>query len=87
MRSIGIASRALELMLLRVTDPVRVTFGKAFYEHGTIIAGIAQSRMEIDQARLLVLSAALQVSLLGLQEEEGSGDADGNQTTDRLGSR
>lgn len=61
MRSIGTASRALELMLMRVTDPVRVTFGKALHEHGTIIAGIAQSRMEIDQARLLVLSAALQV--------------------------
>ena len=61
MRSIGIASRALDLMLLRVTDPVRVTFGKALHEHGTIIAGIAQSRMEIDMARMLVLSAALQV--------------------------
>lgn len=71
MRSIGIASRALELMLLRVTDPVRVTFGKAFYEHGTIIAGIAQSRMEIDQARLLVLSAALQVSFVCAAEAEG----------------
>lgn len=64
MRSIGTASRALELMLLRVTDPVRVMFGKHLYEHGTVVAAIAQSRMEIDQARLLVLSAALQVRSL-----------------------
>lgn len=61
MRSIGIASRALELMLMRVTDPSRIMFGKLLYEHGTVVAAIAQSRMEIDQARLLVLSAALQV--------------------------
>lgn len=62
MRSIGIASRALDMMLMRVTDPTRVMFGKRLFEHGTIVAGIAQSRMEIEQARLLVLSAALQVS-------------------------
>jgi acyl-CoA dehydrogenase len=61
MRSIGIAGRALELMLLRATDPRKVAFGKQLYEHGTVVANIAQSRMEIDQARLLVLSAALQV--------------------------
>jgi acyl-CoA dehydrogenase len=34
MRSIGMAERALELLLLRVTDPVRKTFGKALSEHG-----------------------------------------------------
>jgi acyl-CoA dehydrogenase len=34
MRSIGVAERALELLLLRVTDPVRKTFGKALSEHG-----------------------------------------------------
>lgn len=61
MRSIGIGSRAIDFMIARITDPVRKTFGKYLYEHGTIIAGLAQSRMEIDQARLLVLSAALQV--------------------------
>lgn len=64
MRSIGIASRALDMMLMRVTDPARVMFGKHLYEHGTIVAGIAQSRMEIEQARLLVLSAALQIDLV-----------------------
>lgn len=61
MRSIGIGSRAIDYMIMRVTDPVRKTFGKYLYEHGTIVAGLAQSRMEIDQARLLVLSAALQI--------------------------
>lgn len=61
MRSIGIASRALEIMLLRVTEPKKVMFGKMLYEHGTVVEKIAKSRMEIDQARLLVLSAALQV--------------------------
>lgn len=64
MRSIGIATRALDLMITRVTDPVRKTFGKYLFEHGTIVAGIAQSRMEIEQARLLVLSAAHQIDLV-----------------------
>lgn len=64
MRSIGIASRALELMLLRCTDDHKVAFGKQLYQHGTVVAAIAQSRMEIDQARLLVLSAALQIDLV-----------------------
>ncbi|KAM0791158.1 hypothetical protein ACM66B_005643 [Microbotryomycetes sp. NB124-2] len=64
MRSIGIASRALELMLMRVTDPTRVTFGKQLYQHGTVVAEIAKSRMEIDQARMMVLSAAHQIDLV-----------------------
>ena len=34
MRSIGIASRALDLMIERVTDPTRKTFGKHLSEHG-----------------------------------------------------
>ena len=35
MRSIGMAQAALNLMLQRVTDPGRKTFGKYLYEHGT----------------------------------------------------
>ena len=59
MRCIGMAQEALGLMLQTVvTDPKRKTFGKHLSEHGTIIASIAQSRAEIDSARLLVLSAA-----------------------------
>ncbi|KAL4075801.1 acyl-CoA dehydrogenase/oxidase [Scleroderma yunnanense] len=61
MRSIGAASCALDLMIDRVTDPTRKTFGKHLYEHGTMVAEIAKSRAEIEAARLLVLSAALQI--------------------------
>lgn len=34
MRSIGCASNALDLLIQRVTDPTRKTFGKYLYEHG-----------------------------------------------------
>ncbi|KAI6164922.1 acyl-CoA dehydrogenase/oxidase [Pisolithus thermaeus] len=61
MRSIGAASYALDLMVQRVTDPARKTFGKYLYEHDTVVAEIAKSRAEIEGARLLVLSAALQI--------------------------
>jgi len=61
MRAIGVASRALDLMLLRVTNPNRKTFGKVLREHGTILVDIAKSRAEIDQARLFVLSAAKRI--------------------------
>merc|ERR1712166_337001 len=44
MRSIGIASRALDLLLERVSDPVRKTFGKELREHGTVLSDIARSR-------------------------------------------
>lgn len=61
MRSIGVAQYALDLMLQRVTDPAKKTFGKYLYEHGTVVSEIAHSRAEIESARLLVLSAALQI--------------------------
>lgn len=61
MRCIGMAERALELMISRVTDPSRRTFGKNLAEHGTVIADIATSRIEIDQARFLVLNAAKKI--------------------------
>lgn len=35
MRTIGAAQMALDLMIQRVTDPSRKTFGKYLYEHGT----------------------------------------------------
>ncbi|PIL36803.1 hypothetical protein GSI_00493 [Ganoderma sinense ZZ0214-1] len=61
MRSVGAAQQALDLMIQRVTNPAKKTFGKFLYEHGTVIADIAKSRAEIDAARLLVYSAALQI--------------------------
>ena len=62
MRSIGLAQASLNLMLRRVTDPNRKTFGKFLYQHGTVVADIAKCRAEIEGARLLVLSAAQQAS-------------------------
>ncbi|KIP12857.1 hypothetical protein PHLGIDRAFT_61262 [Phlebiopsis gigantea 11061_1 CR5-6] len=61
MRSIGAAQNALDLMLARVTDPAKKTFGKYLYEHGTVVADIAKSRAEIESSRLLVYSAAAQI--------------------------
>jgi len=63
MRCIGAAERALETMCKRVHS--RVAFGKTLAEQGTIRADIANSRMEIEQARLLVLKAAYKMDIAG----------------------
>lgn len=63
MRLIGLAERALDAMCRRVKQ--RVAFGRTIAEQGTIRAHIAESRMEIEQARLLVLKAAYMMDTVG----------------------
>jgi acyl-CoA dehydrogenase len=63
MRCIGVAERALETMCKRVQS--RTAFGKTLAEQGTIRADIANSRMEIEQSRLLTLKAAYMMDTMG----------------------
>jgi acyl-CoA dehydrogenase len=66
MRQIGVAERALELMCDRVKS--REAFGKPLAEQGVIMEWIADSRMEIEQARLLTLKAAHMMDTVGNKE-------------------
>ncbi|MFI9271136.1 acyl-CoA dehydrogenase family protein [Kitasatospora sp. NPDC052896] len=63
MRAIGIAERALELMCRRVTE--RVAFGKPLAAQGVVRDWIAESRVRIEQARLLVLKTAWLMDTVG----------------------
>ena len=63
MRLIGQAERALELMVKRAKT--RVAFGKPISEQGVVMHAIAESRAEIEQARLLVLKTAHMMDTVG----------------------
>jgi acyl-CoA dehydrogenase len=63
MRTIGVAERALESMCQRALS--RTAFGKTIAEQGVTRQWIAESRMEIDQARLLTLHAAHMMDTVG----------------------
>ncbi|GAA4029373.1 acyl-CoA dehydrogenase family protein [Actimicrobium antarcticum] len=63
MRAIGVAERALELMCKRLDQ--RVAFGKKISEQGVWRERIAESRIQIDSARLLTLKAAYMMDTVG----------------------
>jgi acyl-CoA dehydrogenase len=63
LRSIGIAERALEAMVARAKE--RITFGKPLSEQGVVMEWIADSRIEIDQLRLLTYDAADKLDKFG----------------------
>ena len=63
MRAIGMAERAVELMCLRAMS--RVAFGRPLAMQGVVREWIAEARMEIEQARLLVLKTAWLIDTVG----------------------
>jgi len=65
MRLIGMAERAIELMVRRAQS--RVAFGRPLADQGVVREQIAQSRIEVEQARLLVLKTAWLIDSYGAQ--------------------
>ena len=65
MRAIGMAERALSLMVERART--REAFGRPLAGHGVVAGQIAEARMAIEQARLLVLKTAWLIDTQGVQ--------------------
>ncbi|GHH68528.1 acyl-CoA dehydrogenase [Streptosporangium violaceochromogenes] len=63
MRAVGMAERALELMCARAAN--RVAFGQTLAQQGVVQQRIAESRLAIEQARLLTLKAAWMIDTVG----------------------
>jgi acyl-CoA dehydrogenase len=63
MRTLGMAERGLELMVKRVTS--REAFGGPISDQGVVRDWIAESRIQIEQARLLVLKTAWMIDRVG----------------------
>ncbi len=65
MRAVGAAERCFDLMVQR--SKARVAFGKPLAEQGVVREWIAESRMRIEQTRLLVLKAAWMIDNVGVK--------------------
>ncbi|MGI8678415.1 MAG: acyl-CoA dehydrogenase family protein [Jatrophihabitans sp.] len=65
MRTLGMAERALELMCARAAS--RTTFGEPIASQGVVQSWIAESRLALDQARLMVLKAAWLIDTAGVK--------------------
>jgi acyl-CoA dehydrogenase len=65
MRAIGMAERGLRLMVERARE--RTAFGRPLAQHGVVAAQVAEARMAIEQARLLVLRTAWLIDTRGVQ--------------------
>ena len=66
MRAIGTAEKALSLMVERSLE--RSAFGKELAQQGVVQEWIARSRIDIEQARLLVLKAAWLIDTVGAKD-------------------
>ena len=66
MRAIGLAERALDLMCMRAQ--MRVAFGQPLADQGVVRERIAESRMQIEQARLLTLKTAWMMDTVGKKQ-------------------
>ncbi|OEL22875.1 putative acyl-CoA dehydrogenase IBR3 [Dichanthelium oligosanthes] len=69
MRLIGAAERGMDLMVERALS--RTAFGKRIAQHGSFLSDLAKCRIELEQARLLVLEAADQLDRHGNKKARG----------------